>query len=53
MLKRPFAYQDVNGQKRGLGRYAVDGPHELRLVASACDHDRTLVIDPVLAAAPL
>ena len=49
-LKKPFAYQEVGGSRREIAvNYVLDGSHQVRLAATAYDHEHRLVIDPVLA----
>jgi photosystem II stability/assembly factor-like uncharacterized protein len=50
-LQRPFIYQiDSAGEKQEVtGRYALSSHHEVGFKIAAYDHERPLVIDPVLS----
>ena len=47
--KKPFAYQEVDGEKREVAsRYVLKGKHRVGFEVGRYDRSRALVIDPVL-----
>jgi hypothetical protein len=51
-LKKPFAYQEADGPGDAVREiavaYVIDDTREVRFAAAEYDHDKTLIIDPVL-----
>jgi hypothetical protein len=48
-LRKPFLYQEVNGQRRQIaGGYVLKGPQAFGFAVGAYDRSRPLIIDPVL-----
>ncbi len=51
---QPVAYQDVNGSRRRVAcRFVERRQHEIGFIVGDYDHDRPLVIDPVLELASI
>ena len=49
-LRRPVAYQDIDGERRGVdSAFVVDGRREVRIRVGPHDRTRTLVVDPVVS----
>ncbi len=49
-LRRPFAYQEMNGTKKEIrSHYVMRGEHEVGFRIGSYDRSQPLIIDPVLA----
>jgi Beta-propeller repeat len=49
VLQKPLAYQDVNGSRQEVAsNYILSGDHRISLSVGDYDHNKELVVDPVL-----